>query len=239
VTSDRWLRGYHPAAAGAPRLVCFPHAGGSASFFVPVSAALAPGVEVLAAQYPGRQDRYAEPGLTDVGALADALAAELRARPPARTAFFGHSMGAVVAYEVARRTAVDHLHVSGRRAPGDQRPEDDVHTRDDDGLLAEVAGLGAPGSELLADPELRELVLPALRADYTAVETYRWAPGDRLTCPVTALTGDRDPRVTPAEAQRWADVTTGPFTLRVFPGDHFYLSAQLPAVLDVLRPTLT
>jgi pyochelin biosynthesis protein PchC len=99
--SGSWLRGFHPAPPGAPRLVCLPFAGGSASFFHPLSAAL-PDVEVLAAQYPGRQDRLSEPPVADLGAMADAVAAEQPA-DSARTVLFGHSVGALVAYEVARR----------------------------------------------------------------------------------------------------------------------------------------
>jgi surfactin synthase thioesterase subunit len=106
-------------------------------------------------------------------------------------------------------------------------------------VLAEVTALGGPGVELLADPELREIALPPIRSDYTAIETYDPAPGPPLTCPVTALIGDADPKVGPAEARGWAERTTGPFDLRVLPGNHFFLATQQPAVLDLLRPLLT
>lgn len=243
MTDDRWIRRFHPAVPGAPRLVCFPYAGGSASYFFPVSAALQPAVEVLAVQYPGRHDRRLEPVLTDVTELADLIAAALRAEPPARTTFFGHSMGAIVGYEVARRleghgTVLGHLYVSGRRAPGGPRPGDDIHTRDDDGILAELALLGGPGVGLLADPEMRELAMPALRGDHAAIETYSYASGALLSCPVTALLGDRDPKVTVAEAREWAGHTSGPFDLRVFPGDHFYLADQIPDVLATIRESI-
>lgn len=240
-TADRWLRRFHPADPGAPRLVCLPYAGGSASYWFPLSAALGPAVDVVAVQYPGRQDRRAEPPLTDLHRLADEVAAVLPAGPP--TVLFGHSMGAAVAFEVARRQERDgdrpaHLVVSGRRAPGPARPEEDVHTRGEAALLAELDTLGGPGLDLLADPEMRELVLPAVRADYTAVETYGCEPGPPLRCPVTALVGDADPKVTVAEAGDWAAHTTGPFDLRVLPGGHFFLADHAPAVTTLLR-TLT
>ena len=240
---DRWVRRFHPAAPDAPRLVCFPYAGGSASYFFPVSGALAPGVETLAVQYPGRQDRRTEPVVPDITRLADQLADVLAAEPPRRTVFFGHSMGAVVGYEVARRlerrgTVLDHLYVSGRRPPSEPRPDEDVHTRDDAGILAELTTLGGPGTALLADPEIAELALPALRGDYRAIETYRHLPGTPLRCPVTALVGDDDPKAGVEEARGWAAVTDGPFDLRVFPGGHFYLSTQNAAVFDVLRQSL-
>jgi pyochelin biosynthesis protein PchC len=242
-TGGLWLRRFHPALPGAPRLVCFPHAGGSASFFHPLSAALAPAVEVLAAQYPGRQDRRAEPVLTHIGALADRLADDLAGRPAVPTTFFGHSMGSLVGYEAARRlerrgTVLTRLYVSGRRPPDRPGPGDTVHTRDDDGVLAEVRALGGPGVAMLDDPELRELAMPAIRGDYTAIETYVRAPGPPLTCALTALVGDRDPQVTVAEARGWAGHTAGPFDLRVFPGGHFYVTVHADAVRAVLLETL-
>lgn len=238
---SRWLRGYHPAPPGAPRLVCLPFAGGSASFFHPLSAAL-PGVEVLAAQYPGRQDRFRERPLRDLHAIADAVVAELP-DDGARTVLFGHSMGALVGYEVARRldargSDLAHLFVSGWRAPGHPRPGDPLHLRDDAGLLAKVRELGGPGVELLGEPRLLELVLPAIRADYAAVELYEPGPGPLLPGPITALVGDDDPLVTPAEATKWAERTTGPFVLKVFPGRHFYLVDQADAVRAVVAGSL-
>lgn len=237
--ADRWVRRFHPASPGAPRLVCFPYAGGSASYFFPVSAALRPDVEVIAVQYPGRQDRRTEPVITDLLELADRLADVLPAGP---AVFFGHSMGAVVAYEVARRwerrgIVLTHLYASGRRAPGLLRDDDDVHTRSDAGILAEVGALGGPAAGLLDDPEMLALVMPAIRGDYQAIETYRHEP-DPLSCPVTAMTGDADPRVTLDEAGAWGGMTSGPFDLRVFPGGHFYLADQITPVLDTLRESL-
>jgi pyochelin biosynthetic protein PchC len=242
-TANLWLRSFHPALQGAPRLVCFPHAGGSASFFRPLSAALAPAVEVLAAQYPGRQDRLAEPVLTHIGALADRLADAVAARPAAPTTFFGHSMGSLVGYETARRlerrgTVLTRLYVSGRRPPDRPGPEDNMHTRDDAGVLAEVRALGGPGAAMLDDPQLLELSMPAIRGDYAAVETYVHAPGPPLTCSLTALVGDRDPQVTVAEARGWAAHTAGRFDLRTFPGGHFYLTVNAEAVRAMLLETL-
>src|SRR5436305_687475 len=98
-TTSAWIRRYHPAPAAAVRLVCFPHAGGSASYFHPVSARFSPGVDVEALQYPGRQDRRAEPCVTDLNELADVVTTEIRALDPLPTVYFGHSMGAALAFE--------------------------------------------------------------------------------------------------------------------------------------------
>lgn len=243
-SGDLWIRQFHPAAEGAPALVCLPHAGGSASFFFPVSKALSPRIRVLAVQYPGRQDRRLEPCIRDIGVLADRICEALG---PSTTsgapALFGHSMGATLGFEVAWRLqqranlVVPHLFASGRRAPSTRRDER-VHERDDAGLIEELRLLDGTELGLLADPETRDMVLPAIRGDYTAIETYRPSPGAVLSGPVTVLTGDRDPKTTLDEARAWAAHTTGTFDLKVYPGGHFFLLRHVPAVLGLISETL-
>ncbi|MET9888353.1 alpha/beta fold hydrolase [Streptomyces sp. NPDC006430] len=244
VETGAWVRRFHPDGRKAPhRLVCFPHAGGSASFYFPVSRALTPGVDVLAIQYPGRQDRRNEPCLDSIAALADAVADELRPCFDRPVTFFGHSMGATLAFEVARRleaqgTTLHGLFASGRRAPSTVRDER-VHLCDDEGLLADITRLAGTDSQVLGDPEIVRMILPAVRADYRAAETYRYAPGAPLTCPVFVLTGDSDPHVTPEEARAWQGHTTGPYTLRTYPGGHFYLNSQAASVLGEITAHLS
>ncbi|MEU0795118.1 alpha/beta fold hydrolase [Amycolatopsis sp. NPDC005961] len=235
-----WLRRFHPAAPGAPRLVCFPHAGGAASCFHPLSATLAPAVDVLAVQYPGRQDRHAEPLVDDLFLLADRLADVLAAEGAGPVAFFGHSMGASLAFEVARRlgTGLLGLFVSARRAPSASRVGR-VHERGDDELLADVRQLGGTDVRVLEHPQLARMVLPVLRNDYKAADAYRYRPGPDVSCPVFALIGDRDPTVTEAEAGRWAAHTSGRFELKSFPGGHFYLNDHLGEVSRLLGERLT
>ncbi|MFE7191540.1 thioesterase II family protein [Kitasatospora sp. NPDC057541] len=242
--SGRWLRQYRPAPEAAVTLVAFPHAGGSASYFQPLSGALGPRTQVLCLQYPGRQDRRHEPCLDTVDAFVDAICAVLRPRTERPLVFFGHSMGAVLAYETARRLeaerAVDLLGliVSGRRSPTTTRHET-VHLRDDAGILAEIQQLNGTDSTLLDDEDIRRMILPCLRADYTAVETHVHRDGPPLRCPVTVLTGDADPQVTRQEAERWTEVTAGGFRLRTFPGGHFFLSSQQGPVTRALTDSLT
>jgi surfactin synthase thioesterase subunit len=235
---DLWCRRYRPARTAAARLVCLPHAGGSATFYLPVSAALSPGVDVVAIQYPGRQDRRAEPPIDDMAVLADQVHAVLRDQPELPTTLFGHSMGAVIGFEVARRLEADghgpvRLFVSGRRGPSTYRDEA-VHLRDDAGILAEVRKMAGTASALLGDDEIMRSVLPALRADYRATETYNCPPETTVSCPITALVGDDDPKTTVAEAQAWSGHTTGSFDLQVFPGGHFFLVDQADEILRVL-----
>src|SRR6266540_2179080 len=199
--SSAWIRRYHPSGVSRARLVCFPHAGGSASYYHPVSERFSPAVDVIALQYPGRQDRRHETCIKDIGVLADKITEQLLCLSDKPTVLFGHSMGATLAFEVAWRLehkgSYAHLRViaSGRSAP-----------------------------------EIFRIALPAIRGDYQAIESYSCAPGRMLNCPITAITGDSDPRTTIAEAAAWRMHTTGHFRIKVFSGGHFYLSNHSSAV---------
>ncbi|AQS72411.1 thioesterase II family protein [Streptomyces pactum] len=233
-TAALWLRRYHPTDADAVRLVCFPHAGGSASFYHPVSARFAPVADVISLQYPGRQDRRKEPCVEDLGRLADLVAERLLALDDRPSVFFGHSMGAALAFETAWRleqkgAGPRTVIASGRRAPSTTRAEE-VHLRDDDGIVAEMKRLNGTAAGVLGDEEILRMALPALRGDYRAIETYSCPPDRRVRCGVTVLTGDGDPLTTAEEAERWRDHTEGPFRLRVFTGGHFFLTQHLTAV---------
>jgi pyochelin biosynthetic protein PchC len=238
-----WIRRYHPIPDVPVNLVCLPYAGGSASYFFPVSRALAPRVGVLAVQYPGRQDRRHEPIRPTIGELADAVTDALRPYTDAPLAIFGHSMGATLGFEVARRLESAGvtplaLFASGRRAPSCHRDER-YHLLGDDEFIAEIKSLSGTNSHLLDDAELLASALPALRGDYRAAETYRYAPGPPLHCPIHALVGESDPKATVAEARSWAGHTTERFTLHTYPGGHFYLDEHAPRVIDVIARTLT
>ncbi|MEH0638068.1 alpha/beta fold hydrolase [Streptomyces bottropensis] len=241
---DLWIRRYHPAPDSAVRLVCLPHAGGSASFYFPVSQALAPRIEVLAVQYPGRQDRRLEPCVETIPELADRLLPLVLQEADRPLALFGHSMGASLAFELAglleQRAGVvpAMLFASGRRAPSRFRPEDDVHRRGDEALLAEIRRLAGTDTRILGDDEVLRMILPALRNDYRAAELYRPTRFHQVTCPVTALVGTTDPKAPLEDVRAWREHTSGPFTLRTYPGGHFYLVDQAPQVLALLTETL-
>ncbi|NDU74731.1 alpha/beta fold hydrolase [Actinomadura sp. DSM 109109] len=222
------------------RLFCLPHAGGSAVFYRSWAEQAGPAVEVQAVQYPGRADRMADAFVTEAHQLARLIAGAMAPLMDRPAALFGHSMGAVLAYEVARLleergTPPVHVFASGARPP-DDRGDDRIREKDDDGLVAELVGLGGTDAEVLADPELRELVLPYVRNDFTLIEEYAHRPGTPLAAPVTAIIGDADPQVDEERARGWERATRGRFALRVLPGGHFYLVDQQPAVLaEVLR----
>lgn len=244
IDESLWARCFHPAPSRSAQLVCFPHAGGSASFYFPVSAQLSSVARVFAIQYPGRQDRRKEQSPSDLATLADqvyeALRPTLRERP---TTFFGHSMGATLAFEVTRRFEADggeitRLFASGRRAPSCVRDEQ-VHRLPDEGVVRELKSLAGTDTALLGDEEVLRMILPAIRSDYTAIETYRCAPDVAVRAPLTVLTGDSDPKTTLEEAEAWRGHTTGDFDLQVYPGGHFYLTAAAPAIIAELRGHLS
>ncbi|MYS92095.1 MULTISPECIES: thioesterase II family protein [Streptomyces] len=241
--TDPWIRRFFPSPDAPVQLVCLPHAGGSASFFRPVAQALNPRVEVLAVQYPGRQDRHHEPMIDSIGGLADHVCRAVTGAVDRPFALFGHSMGATLAFEVAVRLeqagrVAERVFVSGRRAPSCHRDEQ-VHQRDDAGIIAELRRLSGTDQRVFGDDELMRMVLPAVRNDYRAAETYVCATDHRLRSPVTALTGDDDPKASHDEVRAWSDHTQGAFEMERYPGGHFFLVDHAPDVIRLIRERLT
>lgn len=224
------------------RLICFPHAGGSASAFRSWRAVLPSHVELQAMQYPGRESRFGEPMIDRMPDLVRLLTDELMTgglRGP--YVLLGHSMGAAVAYEVAlelRRRGhpgPELLVPCARQSPVDPR-RGEVHRGGDDVLLAELRRLGGTPPEVLADPDLRRAVLKVVRNDYRLSETYSPRPAEPLDCPILALVGDDDPECSAADGAGWSAVTTGLTTVSVFTGDHFFLN---PRRRDVVAAVLS
>lgn len=237
-----WFRCAENRPFASLRLFCLPHAGGSAVFYRSWAKEISPAVEVHAVQYPGRADRMADAFVTDPHQLARLIAGAMAPLMDRPAALFGHSMGAVLAYEVARLlqergSAPLHVFASGARPPHD-RGDDRVSDKDDDGVVAEMVELGGTDAEALRDPELRELVLPYVRNDFALIESYEFRPGTRLAAPLTAIIGDDDSHVSEEQARGWAQHTDGRFALKVLPGGHFYLTDQQSAVISEIQRTL-
>lgn len=232
-----WIRPLRLTPMPRLRLACFPHAGGSASFFRNWSERLPADVDLLALQYPGREDRFNEAPVTRLDALAQGAARALHEFADAPLALFGHSLGAALAYETALHlesvgVTLRHLFVSAHPAPHRQRAGT-LHRGDETALLEDIRRQGG-ASELLEDAELRALFLPILRADYQVIETYQRVPPIALDCPLDVILGERDEEVSSAEARAWEEASRYPVNLQRFPGGHFYLSEERDAVIEYL-----
>lgn len=239
--SGSWLR-RNAVAEPVARLVCLPHAGGTAAAFADWADRLPPGVELVAMQYPGRQDRLAEQAMEEMAELADAATEALQELTDLPAVFFGHSMGSGLAHEVVRRLArtgftADHLFVSARPAPHHVRGEY-RHQLSDADLVAAMRTLGGPDAEVYDHPTLLPLILPPLRADLRLLDRYRPTSVPPVTCPITALGGAGDATCPVAELDTWAEVTTAQARTVVFPGGHHYLRECADEVLAVLCTAL-
>lgn len=225
--------------AGAPRrLFCFPYVGGAASVFRRWPQRFGEALEILALQLPGRENRMSEPPFTDmhdvVARVADEIAPMLAAKP---FAFFGHSMGGVLAFELVRELRrrglplPSRLFVSGSSAPQVADFADPPrHTMPDDELVVELRRLGGTPEEFLADEELLAILLPTLRADFSLFDTYRYPEGEPLPVPISVFGGLEDFALPEEKLEGWRLQTTAAVTMKMFPGDHFFLHAYEPAV---------
>ncbi|OPC84038.1 thioesterase [Embleya scabrispora] len=239
---ERWLRRFRDDDACATKLVCFPHAGGWSNAYRTWARGLPSDVGLFAIRYPGREDRIGDPFPSGLEALADDIVDALVGLTRYRLVLFGHSMGASVAHEVALRLhkrgcPPAALCVSGRR-PSHALEGLRRHFGTDEEIIADVVRFDESRAPVFADPDLREILLPAVRADYRMVDDY--PAGDRppLDCPVYGYTGDHDSEVSPELMRRWADTTNAGFRIRVFPGGHFYLRAEEDTLLADLRDVL-
>lgn len=233
-------------AARAPiRALCFAHAGGGASAFGSWPEVFAPEVELRAVSLPGRERRLADPPYTKLATLVDALASELAQTFERPVALVGHSMGALVAFELARKLSADGaaapvlLVVAGHRAPQLPPSRPPLHRLPERRLVAELVHLGGIDRAVLDDEELRGIVIPSLRADLEVCETYTHQPGAPLDCPILAVVGASDPLVTIGDVAAWHMQSRARFTLRVIRGGHFPAPAVIAQIVgDALRETL-
>lgn len=233
-----------PGPRARIRLFCFPYAGGGAAVFRGWGALAPPEIHVVPVHLPGRGNRFTEPALTRCDALVEQLADELEPYMDAPFAFFGHSMGAMLAFELTRRLRAggkalpEHLLVAGRRAP--QRPSDKrkLHGLPEDEFLQELRSLDGTPDEILEHPELMELFSPILRADFELCETYAFREDEPLDLPFSAFGGLEDPDVSRDDLMAWKEHTRGPFKLRMFPGGHFFLNGVRQQLVHALSEDL-
>ena len=239
---DSWISFRKPSSKARLRLFCFPYAGAGALIFRTWSDGLPADVELCPVQLPGRGTRLMEHPFTHLSPLVEALAQGLAPLLDKPFAFFGHSLGALVSFELTRRIRREHgvhpvrLFVSAGRAPQIPHRDSPIHTLPKKEFLAELRRLNGMPCALLDHEELMEIMLPLLRADFAVYETYVYTNEPPLNCPISAFGGIRDHRVKDSDLEAWRAQTNVSFSLRMFPGDHFFL--KQPLLLQVLSREL-
>lgn len=239
--ASEWLQREEPLASPRCRVFCFPYAGGSSAIYRGWQAALPASTEVLALQLPGRGRRFNAVPIASIprliGPLAD-LVAPLMDRP---CLFFGHSNGALIAYalaiELSKRSAAlpHHLVLSAKRPPH-FRPSETTYDLPTPQMIEKLRDFGGTPPEILADPELLEIILPALRADIAMGETYRHEPAPPLPCGVSLMGGTGDAKVPLDDLRQWDRYFSRTPAVHVFEGGHFFIHSARDAVLRTLHP---
>jgi medium-chain acyl-[acyl-carrier-protein] hydrolase len=240
---DLWLPTRRPRPGARVRLFCLPYAGGGASVYRGFQDALPAHVEVCAVQLPGRETRLREAPVADLAKLVPMLTDGLGPHLGPRFALFGHSMGAALAFELARelrrRGMPPPVHLFASACPAPHIPDTDgTHALPDEEMIERLRALGGMSPEVLAHRELMEMILPIFRADAAVTETYAHTPGEPLDVPITAVGGLEDEKATRADLEAWRQHTTAAFALRMVPGGHFFLQTETPAVLGILARAL-
>jgi medium-chain acyl-[acyl-carrier-protein] hydrolase len=239
-----WIAVPQQSRAERLRLFCFPYAGGGAAIYHMWTGAL-PNVEVCPIQLPGRESRMREPALTRISLLVDALVIAMRPYLSSPFAFYGHSMGGLISFELARRLVRNghagpkHLFIAARRAPDLPEALPFLHTQPDPAFVEQVSiRYGALPKVIAEDPELLRLFMPTLRADLAASETYEYREGEPLDCPISIFGGWQDNGVNRADLDAWRRQTAAQFSLRMFAGGHFFIKSAKAEVLRAISDDL-
>jgi medium-chain acyl-[acyl-carrier-protein] hydrolase len=241
--SDVWFKST-PNPQAQLRLFCFPYAGGGASIFRTWSQELPNSIEVLAVQLPGRENRWREAPFVRLSSLVQRLAQALEPYLDKPFAFFGHSMGALLSYELAQQFRLAgfspvHLFVSARCAPHVQNPYPSLHSLPAAAFIRELSRrYNSIPDAVQQNAELMEMFLPMLRADFTMIETHIPRPAAPLDCPITVLGGLQDDIVSQIDLTAWRDYTKGTFTLRMLEGNHFFINHVRSLLLQTITQGL-
>jgi surfactin synthase thioesterase subunit len=227
------------------KVVCVPHAVRGASLFYPWASRLPEWAELSAIQLPGRESRMSEPPLTRLADILDGLLAEILQKLDRPYVLFGHSLGALICFELARALRrrgaplPAGLFVSGRRAPSLPSPDGNIHTLPDQEFVDELSRRYNGIPQVVRDyPEMMRILVPIMRGDLTVLETYSFVAEPPLGVPVFLYGGQDDVQMTPASIEAWRAISAGDLTLRLFPGGHFYLQDDRERLLDVLTADL-
>ena len=242
--ANPWLYHFEPNPKASVRLFCFPYAGGTALVYRTWAQRLPPSVEVTAIQLPGRASRMQEPLMSRLSDVVAPIASALAPFLDKPFAFFGHSMGALTSFEVARffrrqgRELPRHMFVSGRPAPQLNSERRTLYNLPTDELITELQQLEGTPREVLEHPELMDLMLPTLRADFSVCDTYEYTEEAPLASPITAFGGLQDSDISRRKLEAWREQTSAAFTVRMFPGNHFFIHSHETLLLNLLAAQL-
>jgi medium-chain acyl-[acyl-carrier-protein] hydrolase len=243
-TFNRWITCPSPNPAADARLFCLPFAGGGASIFRGWGRELPRNVEVCPIQLPGRENRLGEPPCTEIQPLAERLASEILPFAGKPFALFGHSMGALLAFELTRKLRRQGgpmpmaLLLSAHRAAHLPLRRKRLHGLPDAEFLQAVRGLGGTPDEVFQHKDLVQVMLPTFRADFALCDGYDFVPEAPLDCPMVLYAGRQDTEVSPQEVEAWSEHTTQTARLRIFPGDHFFLRSDRDLLLRAMASAL-
>ncbi|BAZ70381.1 MAG: thioesterase II family protein [Pelatocladus maniniholoensis HA4357-MV3] len=237
---DSWFVCPKPNPEAKIRLFCFPYAGGSANIFRGWSNHLLPTVEICAIELPGRGMRIKLPSFTQLEPLVTELASVFKPNLNKPFAFFGHSMGGLVSFELARLlrkqygVKPSHLFVSARSAPQIVDTKPPIHSLPDAEFIEELRHLNGTPEALLENDELMQLFMPILRADFAVLETYIYTQQTPLDCPITAFGGLQDQEVSYDQIKAWQEQTSASFSLHMLSGNHFFLHSCQSFLLEII-----
>jgi medium-chain acyl-[acyl-carrier-protein] hydrolase len=244
-TYDLWIKHSKPNPQTRLRLFCFPYAGGWSQIFRPWADSIPESIQVCPIELPGRGPRLREAPFTQLFPLIKAIAQALLPHLDKPFAFFGHSMGGLISFELVRLLrrmyglAPTHLFISGCRAPQLFDFDSPAHTLPEKEFIELLSRLGGTQKTLLENVELRQLILPTLRADFSVVETYTYDSEQALDCPITAFGGWQDFEVCFEELQAWREQTRVSFSMHMFPGNHFFLHSAQSLLLQEIHQKLS
>jgi medium-chain acyl-[acyl-carrier-protein] hydrolase len=230
--NNQWMKVFKPAPNAKLRLFCLPFAGGGGQFFRDWHEYLPKSIELCAIQLPGRESRIREKPMTSLADLVNTLVEALKDQIKKPYAIFGHSMGALIGYEfirAIRRNGLSqprNLVVSCRKAPHLPEVLPLIHNLPDDQFIEEIKNLNGTPKEIMDSQELLKLIMPVLRTDIMLCETYTYHSEPSLDCTITAYGGLQDHTVSRDEVDAWRQHTAGSFTIRMFPGDHFFIQTS-------------
>lgn len=241
MSAASWIKRPRPRPDARARLFCVPHAGAGPSYFARWVTEAPPDIEICLVHLPGREARLSELPLDDLTAIAGRVAEEAGPLLDLPFAFLGHSMGAVIAYEAVYRLPAEPRRLFASASPPPHRliEEPAISHLPDADFLAEVrrAYEGIPDA-IWNDAQMMRVMLPSMRADFAAYETYEWTERPPLNCPITALGGSDDVLVPADSIARWAELTSGDCETRIFDGGHFYLTAERDVVQRLVAAAL-